>query len=194
MFSFVFLFFFSSRRRHTRLVSDWNSDVCSSDLALAAGVVSGPLSEGALVLSLARKHLSLIRDLGSGGDRKTRVAPLGDLDRRSLEPSRVVQLRETVGHLVAGRQEKRRVLAHPDHDRTRLAALEILLSMDPPVLAGRDVEPHGRLVVNHSPVRPEVDPTLVWIARHDQAAGADVPPSDLLLVQGPGDLEQVDPA
>src|SRR5258706_11857735 len=30
---YVFLrFFFSSRRRHTRLVSDWSSDVCSSDL------------------------------------------------------------------------------------------------------------------------------------------------------------------
>src|SRR5438046_5868487 len=28
-------FFFSSRRRHTRLVSDWSSDVCSSDLARA---------------------------------------------------------------------------------------------------------------------------------------------------------------
>src|SRR5262249_58407122 len=27
------VFFFSSRRRHTRLVSDWSSDVCSSDLA-----------------------------------------------------------------------------------------------------------------------------------------------------------------
>src|SRR5438093_13212344 len=25
-------FFFSSRKRHTRLVSDWSSDVCSSDL------------------------------------------------------------------------------------------------------------------------------------------------------------------
>src|SRR5438046_5038606 len=31
MFTF-FVFFFSSRRRHTRLVSDWSSDVCSSDL------------------------------------------------------------------------------------------------------------------------------------------------------------------
>src|SRR6266480_1424255 len=27
-------FFFSSRRRHTRLTCDWSSDVCSSDLAL----------------------------------------------------------------------------------------------------------------------------------------------------------------
>src|SRR2546430_16325963 len=28
----VFLFFFSSRRRHTRFDCDWSSDVCSSDL------------------------------------------------------------------------------------------------------------------------------------------------------------------
>src|SRR5258705_4800339 len=30
------LFFFSSRRRHTRCLSDWSSDVCSSDLAAVA--------------------------------------------------------------------------------------------------------------------------------------------------------------
>src|SRR5256885_5190449 len=39
------LFFFSSRRRHTRLQGDWSSDVCSSDLlrinALRAGLVLG---------------------------------------------------------------------------------------------------------------------------------------------------------
>src|SRR5437762_6985462 len=29
---FVFIFFFSSRRRHTRYIGDWSSDVCSSDL------------------------------------------------------------------------------------------------------------------------------------------------------------------
>src|SRR5437764_4991197 len=28
------LFFFSSRRRHTRYIGDWSSDVCSSDLTL----------------------------------------------------------------------------------------------------------------------------------------------------------------
>src|SRR5947199_1755238 len=28
----MYLFFFSSRRRHTRCLSDWSSDVCSSDL------------------------------------------------------------------------------------------------------------------------------------------------------------------
>src|SRR5256885_7038214 len=33
-------FFFSSRRRHTRLQGDWSSDVCSSDLG-ADGVLLG---------------------------------------------------------------------------------------------------------------------------------------------------------
>src|SRR5690242_20858664 len=35
-FSWCF-FFFSSRRRHTRLTCDWSSDVCSSDLRLQFG-------------------------------------------------------------------------------------------------------------------------------------------------------------
>src|SRR5256885_6542707 len=31
------VFFFSSRRRHTRLQGDWSSDVCSSDLDCKGG-------------------------------------------------------------------------------------------------------------------------------------------------------------
>src|SRR5437763_9299545 len=30
----IVFFFFSSRRRHTRYIGDWSSDVCSSDLLL----------------------------------------------------------------------------------------------------------------------------------------------------------------
>src|SRR2546422_4903307 len=30
---FIYFFFFSSRRRHTRCSRDWSSDVCSSDLS-----------------------------------------------------------------------------------------------------------------------------------------------------------------
>src|SRR5262245_20363393 len=33
LFVLLFFFFFSSRRRHTRCLSDWSSDVCSSDLS-----------------------------------------------------------------------------------------------------------------------------------------------------------------
>src|SRR5205814_2465884 len=46
LYLFVFFFFFfSSRRRHTRCLSDWSSDVCSSDLGIvkcdmiAAGIL-----------------------------------------------------------------------------------------------------------------------------------------------------------
>src|SRR5258705_9638521 len=50
--AYVLFFFFSSRRRHTRCLSDWSSDVCSSDLtggelfpalspALSSKVLSG---------------------------------------------------------------------------------------------------------------------------------------------------------
>src|SRR5690554_7701292 len=40
---FLYFFFFSSRRRHTRCGRDWSSDVCSSDLGAlkAVGIGSG---------------------------------------------------------------------------------------------------------------------------------------------------------
>src|SRR4051812_49823097 len=37
----IFVFFFSSRRRHTRLTCDWSSDVCSSDLSPAPAQSAG---------------------------------------------------------------------------------------------------------------------------------------------------------
>src|SRR2546429_5068702 len=36
------IFFFSSRRRHTRCSRDWSSDVCSSDLEVALTFDDGP--------------------------------------------------------------------------------------------------------------------------------------------------------
>src|SRR5688572_33256257 len=50
------LFFFSSRRRHTRFDCDWSSDVCSSDLGgrarsgLAAGI-NETMGYGAVALT-----------------------------------------------------------------------------------------------------------------------------------------------
>src|SRR2546426_5972793 len=44
MFAHLFLFFFfSSRRRHTRLQGDWSSDVCSSDLEGVIALVVRPV-------------------------------------------------------------------------------------------------------------------------------------------------------
>src|SRR5437899_9174371 len=46
---FTLFFFFSSRRRHTRCLSDWSSDVCSSDLGCvhARRPLGGALAIGA---------------------------------------------------------------------------------------------------------------------------------------------------
>src|SRR5690625_5369637 len=40
------MFFFSSRRRHTRWPRDWSSDVCSSDLSFAADTDSERVKSG----------------------------------------------------------------------------------------------------------------------------------------------------
>src|SRR5256885_11974144 len=47
------MFFFSSRRRHTRLQGDWSSDVCSSDLG-GVGAAGGG-DHVARVLLMARR-------------------------------------------------------------------------------------------------------------------------------------------
>src|SRR6267142_2348330 len=47
----MLFFFFSSRRRHTRLTCDWSSDVCSSDLAMEI-VTGGDLAQFAKADSL----------------------------------------------------------------------------------------------------------------------------------------------
>src|SRR5262245_607615 len=56
----VLFFFFSSRRRHTRCLSDWSSDVCSSDLAPDAA--SSPVMKPSLQLRLSQ-HLALTPQL-----------------------------------------------------------------------------------------------------------------------------------
>src|SRR5437016_7508856 len=63
-------FFFSSRRRHTRLVSDWSSDVCSSDLDYVPRALTGVQTR--ILWALARQvmaHLEDRRDLGSNPER-----------------------------------------------------------------------------------------------------------------------------
>src|SRR5262245_63920660 len=55
-------FFFSSRRRHTRCLSDWSSDVCSSDLLLrtsGAPVTHRPRGGTPALRSLERRARGL---------------------------------------------------------------------------------------------------------------------------------------
>src|SRR6266850_5969301 len=54
----MFYFFFSSRRRHTRLQGDWSSDVCSSDLGSCGGAGGKINLEWTwdIVQEIAREH------------------------------------------------------------------------------------------------------------------------------------------
>src|SRR2546430_10613553 len=73
LLSFV-LFFFSSRRRHTRFDCDWSSDVCSSDLVrderwvlLRAAALEPVAARGDQAWSSGRRH---------SDDPKARVATM----------------------------------------------------------------------------------------------------------------------
>src|SRR5207253_5466705 len=100
-----FLFFFSSRRRHTRWPRDWSSDVCSSDLAeprvravaahvrrdhdrssghrLQAGQVEALLRSGA-----AKEHVAPVQQLARSEER--RVGKSVDLGgSRSMEKKKM---------------------------------------------------------------------------------------------------------
>src|SRR5256885_10652866 len=70
-------FFFSSRRRHTRLQGDWSSDVCSSDLAALRSVGRGE--------SVPRKLIC-----GSGG----LITPSGICAKALYTPFAGVDIRE----------------------------------------------------------------------------------------------------
>src|SRR5262245_62494897 len=65
---FILCFFFSSRRRHTRCLSDWSSDVCSSDLPAPAAPPSvrpaAALRAPRLCETRTRAALSRIRARG----------------------------------------------------------------------------------------------------------------------------------
>src|SRR5256885_8705398 len=63
------VFFFSSRRRHTRLQGDWSSDVCSSDLSFCAITAPPPASSRRLrdgTGDVEERRLREIDHLGRG--------------------------------------------------------------------------------------------------------------------------------
>src|SRR5258706_16030842 len=116
-------FFFSSRRRHTRLVSDWSSDVCSSDLdAVALHRVWGfsdfrPLQRDAMHAVLDGRDSVVILPTGGGkslcfqapaivdaGSQRTRPTRAADAESKRIGPTQ---------EEAAGRDEGGRVLLGP---------------------------------------------------------------------------------
>src|SRR2546430_13361672 len=68
------VFFFSSRRRHTRFDCDWSSDVCSSDLDLLPGGDVGDPAPAAVGDGGDRPELGCVGDPVGDPDPKHEVA------------------------------------------------------------------------------------------------------------------------
>src|SRR5256885_6987552 len=84
------LFFFSSRRRHTRLQGDWSSDVCSSDLSplvihysvggsATNGIDYTPSLSGSVTIPTGQKSTTVTLSPVSDG-----VAEGDETDRKSV--------------------------------------------------------------------------------------------------------------
>src|SRR5262245_63610111 len=84
----LFFFFFSSRRRHTRCLSDWSSDVCSSDLlyGVGQGVPVGIDECSAALCEVAVHVRAEAREQGGVrvSDRGRRIVGYFDEDRKSV--------------------------------------------------------------------------------------------------------------
>src|SRR5690242_21169134 len=93
-----FMFFFSSRRRHTRLTCDWSSDVCSSDLDRVVVQQAGDATEA----DQAK------RAVGYGTGRKQReVGPAAAVDGQLVDRSLV----DVAGKVLLRRVDDRRFRA-----------------------------------------------------------------------------------
>src|ERR1019366_4286985 len=89
-----------SRRRHTRLVSDWSSDVCSSDLRSVVEQVKAnylyEIDESAAIAAppppARSKPVPLFEDVSAGLGHRHRDPAYDDFERQMLLPRRLSQL------------------------------------------------------------------------------------------------------
>src|SRR5438067_13435188 len=63
------IFFFSSRRRHTRSKRDWSSDVCSSDLPACVSSCSQAIATEGKKLYTKRRREQWLKELTQAGRR-----------------------------------------------------------------------------------------------------------------------------
>src|SRR5256885_3280905 len=80
--NYLYVFFFSSRRRHTRLQGDWSSDVCSSDLVQRPQRRLGQRDHH-LGADLGRLHRQCLAAHRRGGSPRTDLVVLSSVDRKS---------------------------------------------------------------------------------------------------------------
>src|SRR5262245_17291884 len=192
----LYFFFFSSRRRHTRCLSDWSSDVCSSDLISFKGRdITGSSPAAIARMGLARSfqisavfpHLSvrenvrvaLQRRLGNSFHfwRSERV--LGELDSRAMELVEAVGL-SPFAHLPA---------VELPYGRKRALELATTLALEPEMMlldepmAGLAQEDIKRITAL---IRTVARDRTVLMVEHNMSVVADL--SDTITVLSRGEV------
>src|SRR5437660_7952050 len=112
------VFFFSSRRRHTRWPRDWNSDVCSSDLAAWAGDVLWKSPPGT-----AKPHLLLQRVTNKYGTEMWDNPEVLDIDVESGRTTQVARPNPVVSNWVADASGVVRMGSQRDRDSGKMRVL-----------------------------------------------------------------------
>src|SRR5262245_59767387 len=124
-------FFFSSRRRHTRCLSDWSSDVCSSDLN-ANGVTEYPRYLPEQYVAIAENVLLHQRDNGGWRENWDPARILGEEEKRAVLAEKSKTDTSLDNHTTDKHLDHLAGVAARTHDRrfrpARLPGLEFLLT------------------------------------------------------------------
>src|SRR5437879_5771896 len=110
-------FFFSSRRRHTRYIGDWSSDVCSSDLELVGLGLPTNSSDLSYLRGCAKPKLLLQGDRDQYGSRENVEALIAGMPESERRQTTLVFIPEA-DHFFAGKLDQvHSALAAWLHDR-----------------------------------------------------------------------------
>ena len=161
-------------------------------LPRVARVVARPLAERALHRGLVGRDLAFEHDFRIRRERQPGHLALDAVDRPAGQPSGPVELGHVVGQGVARGDIGGGIDADDDRHRAGLARLEVLVALDPPLLAVGDVGGRDIRAVHLHAVGADIDPPAVGVAGDDAAGGSDIAPAVVLVVDRHRELEQVD--
>src|SRR5690606_40269919 len=104
------IFFFSSRRRHTRFSRDWSSDVCSSDLRFLKFLEEEAKGNADGYADFFKEFGYFLKE-GAATDfsHKEKLAELLRFESSLTEPGKLTSLAEYVCRMKEGRSEERRL-------------------------------------------------------------------------------------
>src|SRR5262245_63143467 len=147
----IFVFFFSSRRRHTRCLSDWSSDVCSSDLPCHTRSMTLPIappstSDNAIASIVCPERIrrnQIMRTM------LTTSASAMNIQRCQRSEEHTSEL-QSLRHLVC------RLLLEKKNDNNTLTKLKSKLALP--------INMHGMSVFRRSYTIPPPVCTRAWIA------------------------------